>query len=199
MWASDMRLDCDHLFADYFEPDATYLIKLVYDFPEGSLMLKCGAKMESCGITIMKAKLLLERMAGPFDMEEFVAKVVRPEANPTLLLLEWKPGFVVGGFASVAWPKDENLFGTYAADPEKKSFIFSLEPEWRRFDVLSADNALARFDVVWRSFKFGNDLSVFDDGTCWNKTCFYAGGREHGGFPLGSGYDRFRRFELWAL
>jgi hypothetical protein len=44
-------------------------------------MLKCGAQMKSCGIAIMNAKLLLERIAGPFDMEEFVTKVVRPEAN----------------------------------------------------------------------------------------------------------------------
>jgi hypothetical protein len=42
------------------------------------------------------------------------------------------------------------LFGTHAADPEKKSLIFPLDPEWRRFDLLNADNALARFDVVWR-------------------------------------------------
>jgi hypothetical protein len=81
------------LFADYFEPDAAYLIKPVHDFLEGCLMWKCSIKMEGFGITVMNAKLLVERMADPFDMEEFVAKVARPEANPTLLLLEWKPGF----------------------------------------------------------------------------------------------------------
>jgi hypothetical protein len=32
IWSSDIRLGCEHLFAGYFEPEATYVIKLVNDF-----------------------------------------------------------------------------------------------------------------------------------------------------------------------
>jgi demethoxyubiquinone hydroxylase (CLK1/Coq7/Cat5 family) len=39
---------------------------------------------------------------GDFDMAEFETKVVKTGVKPTLLLLEWEPGFVVGGFAGVA-------------------------------------------------------------------------------------------------
>jgi hypothetical protein len=128
IWSSDIRLDGEHPFADYFEPEATYVIKLVNDLPESSLMLTSSEKLEGFGIDLTNAKLLMEVKAGPFDMEGFVTKVVEPEMNPTVLLLEWQPGFVVGGFAGVPWPKRESLFGSFAADPEKKSFIFSLEP-----------------------------------------------------------------------
>jgi hypothetical protein len=128
IWSSDIRLDCAHLFADHFEPEATYAIKLVKDFPKGSLMLTSSEKVEGFGIDLTNAKLLMDVKVGPFDMGEFVTKVVEPEVNPTVLLLEWQPGFVVGGFAGVPWPKDDD---SCAADAEKKSFIFSLEVNTR--------------------------------------------------------------------
>jgi hypothetical protein len=98
-----MRLDCEHLFGDYFEPEAIYVIKFGNDFSEGSLLLSSREKLEGFGIDLTNAKLLMEAK-GPFDMEEFVTKVVEPEVNPTVLLLKWKPGFVIGGFAGVSWP-----------------------------------------------------------------------------------------------
>jgi hypothetical protein len=107
IWSSDIRLDCEHLFADHFEPEAIYVIKFGNDFPEGSLLLSSREKLEGFGIDLTNAKLLMEAKR-PFDMAEFVTKVVEPEVNPTVLLLEWQPGFVVGGFAGVPWPKVEN-------------------------------------------------------------------------------------------
>jgi hypothetical protein len=170
LWSSDVRLECDQLFADYFEPEVTYLIKLGNDFPEGSLLLISSEKLECFGIDLTDAKLLMGVKDGPFDMEEFVTKVVEPEVNPTVLLREWKPDFVVGGFAAVSWPKNESrLTGPhyFAADPGMGSFICSLEPEVRRFDLLKPDRALKRWtNSGWRSFGFGNDLSVYDDGDC---------------------------------
>jgi hypothetical protein len=115
----------------------------------------------------------MEVKAGPFDMEEFVTKVIEPEVNPTVLLLEWQPGFVVGGFAGVPWPKVESgVVGrmAVAADREKKSFVFALEPKVQRFDLLNSKKALmgmTHWD--WRSFVFGNDLVVYD-GKCANQS-----------------------------
>jgi hypothetical protein len=162
-------LDPRHLFADYFEPEATYRIKLANDFPDGSLMLNSIEKLERFGIALVNAKLLMDAKSGPFDMEEFVRTVVNSEMNPTLLLLEWKQGFVVGGFAAVPWPKHESpLAGAYsfATDARTHSFIFSLEPKARRFDLLRADKALLRErNGDRRTFEFGSDLGVCDDGT----------------------------------
>jgi hypothetical protein len=199
IWYSDVRLNCDHPFADYFEPEAIYAIKLAIDFPEGSLMLNASEKLEGFGIDLTKAKLLMD-VKGRFDMEEFVTKVVEPEASPTVLLLEWQPGFVVGGLAALPWPKRESQGAQrcYAADPEKKSFMFSLEPKARRFDLVRADKALLRWtDGNWRSFKFGNDLYVSDDGDCAGQSTSYSGERDDGSFP--KHHFKFTRFELWAL
>jgi hypothetical protein len=139
IWCSDRRLECGDLFVDYFEPEAIYVIKLGDDFPEGSLMLSSSEKLGGFGIDLTNAKLLMDVKAGPFDMEEFVTKVVEAEVNLTLPLLEWKPDFVVGGFAAVPWPKDESELGEtgfFAGDPAKKSFIFSLKPNARRFNLV---------------------------------------------------------------
>jgi hypothetical protein len=198
-------LDCDHLFADYFEPEATDVVKLANDVPEGSLIENSGEKLEDVfEIDLTNAKLLMEVKTGPFDMEEFVTKVVEPEVNPTLLLLEWKPAFVVGGFAAVPWPKDEGegFDRTYAADPARKSFIFSLEPKAQRFDLLEPDQALLRRtggEGQWRSFRFGDDLRLFDDGECEGSCCAYADGPDDRGFPCDRCDVSFTRFELWAL
>jgi hypothetical protein len=202
IWSSDIRLDCEQMFADYFEPEATYVVKLVGDFPEGSLMLSSGEKLGGFGIDLTKGKLLMKVKASSFEMEEFVTKVVEPEVNPTVLLLEWQPGFVVGGFAGVPWPKDESQVGGeehYAADPEKKSFIFSLDPKARRVDRLTADKARARWrNGDSRSVLFGYDFIVGGDGACVSRSKCYAGGRDDDSFPGLAGVS-FTRFELWAL
>jgi hypothetical protein len=200
IWSSVLHLDCDQLFADHFEPEATYVIRLVNDFPEEGLMLTSSEKLESFGIDLTNARLLMEAK-GPFDMEEFVTKVVEPEVNPTVFLLEWKPGIVVGGFAGVAWPEDSRWGSDcYAADPQKKSFVFSLEPQARRFDLLVASKALRRmWGLRERYLIFGDDLLVGDDGCCASGSIFYRGGREDGSFPDSTFGVQFKRFELWAL
>jgi hypothetical protein len=199
MWSSCLRLDCNHLFADHFEPETTYEIKLVDGFREGGLMQNSCEKLEGFGIDLTNAKSLMA-VNGPFDMEEFVTKVAEPEVNPTVLLLEWQPGFVIGGFAGVPWPKDEGLLGVYMGDPEGKSFIFSLEPEAERFDLFVTEHALLRVKHWrWRGFEFGDDLGVFDNGNCTGCSSVYAGSRDDGSFPIGFRGVRFTRFELWAL
>jgi hypothetical protein len=137
---------------------------------------------------------------GPFDMEEFVTRVVEPEVNPTVLLLEWKLGFVVGGFADVAEMRGLAIVAScYAADPEKKSFIFSLEPKARRFHLLVAGGALGRgAGPGGRYLVFGDDLFVWDDGCCARRSQVYEGGRDDGSFPGSTGNVCFKQFELWA-
>jgi hypothetical protein len=133
---------------------------------------------------------------GPFDMGVFVTKVVKEEVSPTLLLLEWKLGFVVGGFAGVPWPKNEGF--VFASDPKKESFIFSLEPAVQRFDLLKPEKALMRdTNGRWRSFDFGGDLTVYSHGTWAAARGTYSGERDNGCFPRFP--VPFSRFELWGL
>jgi hypothetical protein len=200
IWCSDVRLVCDQMFADYFEPEAIYVIKLGDDFPEGSLMLSSSEKLGGFGIDLTNAKLLMDVKAGPFDMEEFVAKVVEREMNPTLLLLEWKPDFVVGGLAAVPWPKDVGWFPSCVPDFEKKSFIFSVEPNVQRYGLVGDRSALmrgTRGNGLW-GFAFGCDLGVVGDGMCWANSYAYAGTRDEGRFPPLNAVP-FIGFEVWSL
>jgi hypothetical protein len=198
-------LDCDQLFADYFEPNTTYAIRLARDFPERSLMRDSSEKVEELGIDLSNGRLLMSVAAGPFDMEEFVVKVVEPGARPTLLLLEWGPGSVVGGFAAVAWPKvekkPEDALWVGAVDQQMESFIFSLAPSPRSFALLKAGEALYRVrNAAGRWFQFGNDLGICAAGWCSaisNSVSVYARGRDGSSFP---GDDvPFLRLELWVL
>jgi hypothetical protein len=53
----------------------------------GMLLAQSQAKVLGFGVSLTSAKLVKE-VKGPFDMEEFVTKIVKTEVKPTLLLLE---------------------------------------------------------------------------------------------------------------
>jgi hypothetical protein len=64
---------------------------------------------------------------------------------------------------------------------------------------MDADQVLMRVTGrCLRSFVFGRDLGIHDDGTCVRVSACYAGGCDDGNF---TGYraDPFARFEVWAF
>ena len=129
------------------------------------------------------------------------SKVAKPQVAPTLMLLEWRPGSVIGGFAAVPWPA-QDVQPEFASDWDCGSFIFELVPGVR-YELNDRVHALARSrdrESGWRAFCFGLDLSVYDDGMCgtagaWN----YTGPRDGGQFPEADQAEKFVRFELWSL
>jgi archaellum component FlaC len=168
--------------------------------PTGTLLALNQAKICEFGVPLTRARMLMD-VKGPFEMEQFVTLVVTPGVKPTMLLVECRPGFVIGGCAAVAWPTDEGTIGgapIYASDPAKRSFIFSLEGRARAFGLQRAEQALLRMtDGKVRGFRFERDITVCDNGQCWVDCNAYAGGRDDGIFPTEK--VRFTHFELWAL
>jgi hypothetical protein len=184
----------------------------VYPAP-GTLLGQNESSLKGFGIPLLNARLLTA--PGWSSMcWDFERKIVERGLAPTLVLVEWKAGFVVGGFAAVAWPKLETQKGAttihWAADPDRASFIFSLKPNARRFALVDADTALVRRAAdfpswhqcdPWRAFWFGDlDLRVFDDGTFRS---FSGGSYEafphDGSFPEDNTDAYYKRVEVWAL
>jgi hypothetical protein len=57
-------------------------------------------------------------------------------------------------------------------------------------------------DDDYRSFGFGHDLIVYDEGECVSDQSYtdvYAGGRDEGSFPDDTDRVHFTRFEVWTL
>jgi hypothetical protein len=54
-------------------------------------------------------------------------------------------------------------------------------------------------DGDWQSFRFGDDLKVYDDGGCESRSAAYADGRDDGSFPDDCAGVFLTRFELWSL
>jgi hypothetical protein len=101
LWCSDVRLDLDHLFADYFEPEATYDVRPGLSYPEGSLLESNDAKLTAIGVT--DPRRLMEMGELEWSMDEFLEKA--GDFAPTLELTTLKNGTVCGGVAGVPWPK----------------------------------------------------------------------------------------------
>jgi hypothetical protein len=205
IWLWNVCLNPGDPLVDYFEPDTTYSIKFLSPFPDGGLLSQSAKRLESFGIDLSHATLLLEKASGRFVMDDFDAKVVSPGISPTLVLVEWDGG-VCGGVAGVSWPPEYDGGGDdLKADPDKTSFIFSLTAKAdRRYELVDPRFALGRWRSDYRGFSFGAhlwpDLSVYDDGTC--QSCgwkVYAGPRADDEFPGDVGDEPFLRFEIWAL
>jgi hypothetical protein len=198
LWYSDIELNCDHLFADYFEPEAVYQIKPEGNYPEGTLLKSNEPKLKPLGVNPTAARLLMEMEKLQWSMDEFLEKA--NDFAPTLVLIKMKNGTECGGVAGVPWPKKHEM----RADPAKGSFIFWLGANPARFDLVISERAL--FAKPW-AFGFGGvsgDLFVLSDGS----GCAaygqgdYAGPREMGQLigGIAEAYSQaYERWELWRL
>jgi hypothetical protein len=155
----EQQLDKSHLFADYFEPDATFVLQVLPEIAAGTLLAECLNEVESLPLDVKAAKLLLAN-SGKFTEGEWDDAV--GDAVPTLVLLKLVNGVVCGGVAAVAWPKGEGC----SADPTGTSFIFSLRPKMARYGLKSRDDDRA-LDSAEDLKMFGDDLQIWgDSGQC---------------------------------
>jgi hypothetical protein len=197
LWLSDIPLNLEHLFADYFESEAIYHVKIGGNFPEGSLLNSNESKLRPLGVKLDAAQLLMETGDLIWSMDEFLKKA--SDFAPTLVLIKMKNGTECGGLAGVPWPNNG-----WAADPTRDSFIFSLGATPARFDLVIPKWAL--FGMGF-GFQFGSrsgELFVSSDGHgCSSaRQGAYAGPREPGqliGGTAGDYQQPYERWELWRL
>jgi hypothetical protein len=199
LWYSDIELNCEHLFADYFEPDGVYQVKVGGNIQEGTLLKWSESKVRSLGVNLKAPQLLMEMEESKWCMDEFWEKA--GDFAPTLVLFKMKIGTECGGVAGVPWPK-KRVWS--AEDPSKGSFIFSLGATPARFDLVNPGNAL--YCGPWQfGFGYGNsDLIIFATGAgcCSEGQGDYAGPREKGQLIGGTAkmrYEPYERWELWRL
>jgi hypothetical protein len=180
------HLDQDGLFADYFEPDATFVLHIVPGAAAGTLLCECCEETWLLHIEVEAAELLLAKGGGQWKIGEFNAKVVGKA--PVLVLVEFAGG-VCGGCAAIPF---ENGY-EWTADPTGTSFVFSLRPTAARYTLEDGAKALGLGD--W-SFSFGTGcLRVYCDGDMSRLENTY-------GVPSGWASDgcvEFARFEVWRL
>jgi hypothetical protein len=193
LWYSDVELNCDHLFADYFEPDGVYQVKVGGNIQEGTLLKSSESKVRSLGVNLTAPRLLMEMDELKWSMNEFWEKA--GNFAPTLVLIRMKNGTECGGVAGVPWPKRHCQV---ASDASESSFIFSLGANPARFDLVKPDVAL--YCTKW-SFGFGHesrDLYVlnYGDGCGSLGGGDYAGPRGYGQLvdaTAGACYQRYER------
>jgi hypothetical protein len=101
---SDIPLDGDEIFADYFEPDAVYQVRVGRNCPEGTLLSASESEVKALGVNLMEPQLLMEMEELWWSMDEFLKKAA--DFAPTLVLIKMKNGTVCGGVAGVPWPKE---------------------------------------------------------------------------------------------
>jgi hypothetical protein len=198
LWCSDVELIYDHLFADYFEPEAIYQLKLAWNYPEDTLLSSSQWKLRRLGVDLTAPRLLIAMEDLKWRFGEFWEKA--GGFAPTLLLIKMKNGTECGGVAGVPWPRNCEV----AADYSKKSFIFSLGASPARFDLVSPDWAL--YCMSW-SFGFGyggGDLFVRNNGGGCGSAGQgdYAGPREKGqlvGGAAEASLQSYERWEMWRL
>jgi hypothetical protein len=189
------------MFADYFEPDGVYQVRVGWNCPEGTLLKSSESQVKALGVNLMELQLLMEMDELEWSMDEFWEKAA--DFAPTLVLIKMKNGTVCGGVAGVSWPKSGG-----AADPAKGSFIFSLGATPARFDLIGPEGALFCGDDLFGFGCEGDDLFVYNDGDgCGSCDEFeddqsaYTGPRGKGqlvGATVGD-TEWYERWELWRL
>jgi hypothetical protein len=204
LWYSDIELNCGNLFADYFEPERIYQVRVEGDIPDGTLLKSSEAKLRPLGVKLDSPQLLMKMNELKWSIGEFLEKA--GGFAPTLVLIKMKNGTECGGVAGVPWPKS----GT-AADPAKDSFVFSLGATPTRFDLVKPEQALYRtssslgfgyepFACMFDESPGGCDLGVASGVGCGSDgQGAYAGPRENGQLIGRTGWGWFQPYEGWEL
>ena len=122
LWLHDVLLGGRELFADYYEPDETYLLKVHIAFFEGSLAYSFVEVLKSGRPTMTKTTLLLKgRGREPGSIDEFIAHAVG-HVNTFVIIETADQKTICGGFAAPAW-----VASGESADPDCESFMFLLQ------------------------------------------------------------------------
>jgi hypothetical protein len=179
------------LFADFFEPDATYVVTLAGSVAAGTILADHSKAIRSFGVSWKRAELLLSQGPGAWH----VSAIERVgDASPTLVLIEGE-GHVLGGYAAVPWPTSGADSGNlkWSSDPECRTFIFTIEPEVARYALTDGARALS---VNRDRFRFGDGcLAVWRDGTfCRCYRTSYEVPKDWTSKDM-----HFSRFEVWRL
>jgi hypothetical protein len=194
LWHSDVELNCDHLFADYYEPEGIYQVKLGGNIQENTLLKSSESQVRSLGVNLTAPQLLMEVKELEWRMDEFLEKAA--DFAPTLVLIKMKKGTECGGVAGVPWPNMDAVMG----DPAKGSFIFSLGATPARFDLVNPNGALFCTRV---GFGFGDDCDLFIFTTGLGCGSLgqedYARPREMRQLIGGTAQDCFQPYERWEL
>jgi hypothetical protein len=156
--------------------------------PAGTLLAENARAMQTLKIDITNAQLLLRKGEGPWNLREFVEKVVGQAA--LVVLVESELG-VCGGFAAVAFPDKER---EYVADPSGATCVFSIKPTTARYPLEYKAGALYLGSDV---FSFAGCLGIYSGGVMARREFAYA-------VPSGwatdlSSYPKFTRFECWRV
>jgi hypothetical protein len=71
LWYSEVELNYDHLFADYYEPDGVYQVKVGGNIQEATLLKSSESKVRSLGVNLTAPQLLMEVEESERSMDEF--------------------------------------------------------------------------------------------------------------------------------
>jgi hypothetical protein len=130
----DCVLPAGDLLADYYEPDVVYQVRTRPSFAAVLLFSVDADVLESFGLDLMNAKLLMQAEGG-FVVSDFWK--ITTGIRPTLLVVQVRDGLKSGGFSAVPWPRESE----WVADPSHPSFIFQLGKGPKVFHLVRAQQA----------------------------------------------------------
>jgi hypothetical protein len=195
------KLDMEHLFADYFEPDQIFVIGFDQIIPGSVASAFSPVLKEWLGAPAPLQ--LLFKSSDASDVKGFHRACDR-KAN-TLVIVHSKEGNIFGGFAVPAWDSSTD---DWKADPTQLSFIFLLKNTFgdppTRFPMKSTNGTIWCFAIHGPSFGRGCDFTLWS-GTETHALLGYSYvdklGRGTAAFvSTGKGDQKFEvdSYEVWA-
>jgi hypothetical protein len=201
-----MKLDMEHLFADYFEADQVFVLHFDQLVTDSVADAFSPVLKEWLGATAPLQ--LLFKSSDASDVKGF-HRACDGKAN-TLVVVRTKEGNIFGGFAVPAWASGPDSYSSWIVDATQLSFIFVLKNTFSdpptRFPVKSGSNAILCRASCGPSFGGGCDVTLWDDDyeeTYAHLGCFYVDklGRGTAAFVFtGAGMQLFEvdSYEVWA-